>query len=359
MVSCSVLTSEKDVDDLADAWRALQARVGKVPFTDYDWAMTWWRVIGKPSGALLKVVVCYDKGQLVGILPLTVRCNHRFCILHLLGHDVYYYRSFLIDNPRYVEALWRTALTQIDYDFANIKNIHDETPERAFFERNTICLQRARIYYRPLTEKSRDEVLAHYPKSFRRKIKKVQQIIQADPTLSLRVAQGGEDTVRVIDFLVRRKQAWVKQNCKRGFFLGKNTLTFYQEMAQLAAAQGRLLLHWIEEEGVPIAADLAFTYGGVVYSHTLAYAPAKSRLLPGYSLNMAGLLWGVENGQSEFNLMEGEEDYKTYFTRETRGVNEYVHARTLAGRVYLWLYWLLRGFRALSERLRCLRPPKS
>ncbi|MGE4351886.1 MAG: hypothetical protein AB7E52_06830, partial [Bdellovibrionales bacterium] len=147
MSVCSLLTSEDDVTLLASAWRDLQQRIGLAPFTDYDWAKVWWDTIGKSAGAELYVVACHEGDRLVGVIPFTVRITRGVRILRLLGHEAYYYRNFLIEDPAYVVPMWETVLESPIYDFANIKNVHAGTVEDAFFAARAFRMDQSRVFY--------------------------------------------------------------------------------------------------------------------------------------------------------------------------------------------------------------------
>src|SRR5580704_8231017 len=120
-MNVKILTSEMQVAALADEWRQLQADVGRIPFTDYDFYDAWWRHFGKPQGKIPCVVVGRVNERLVAILPLCIWHTNHARILQTIGTDVYYLSDSLQKSPEQAKALWKTARQSRLYDFAIIE----------------------------------------------------------------------------------------------------------------------------------------------------------------------------------------------------------------------------------------------
>lgn len=345
---CTVLASEAEVESVSVAWRDLHRRIGLAPFTDYDWAMAWWTTIGRPAGAKLVVVVCHDEGRLVGVLPFTVRITHGVRILRLLGHEVYYYRNFLIENPADCALMWQTVLDLPGYDFANLKNFHEGSPDDAFMATHATILHKSRVYYCLHHGEKREDLLADRSRAFLRKYRNVLKKLDKNEGITLGSSQDDSYDPALIDFLVRRKKQWTIERNKRGVFNENHTMDFYHAITRLGARQGILIINWMCDEGKPFAVTLNFTEKNVVYGHTLAIDLAYAKYMPGIFLNMEALIWASEHGYQETNYMEGEEEYKTRFAKHHRMIHEYACARTVRGHLFFSLYRLLRLYRALK-----------
>ncbi len=348
MAVCKILTSEEDIAALATQWEALQQDVGAAPFTGYSWAMAWWRFIGKPSGAKLMIVAAYEKETLVGLLPFSIRKKHGVRILRLLGHEVYYYRNFLVKESTLLPFIWETALAQPCYDFANIKNIHQGSEEDHFFSGRAHKINEGQVFHCADLGQQRDEFMKRYSRSFRRKIRRTQKLLDTMPELELDYCRGEPVPDDVVEFLVRRKKEWTIERGKRGIFDEEDPLSFYRELINISAKEGRILLNWMRLDGEVVAATFSVIEKKVLYGHTLAFAKKAGRFAPGIFLFMEALLWASENGMSENNFMEGEEEYKTRFSKDHRVIHEYAYARTFIGRLYHALYACLRCVRRLK-----------
>lgn len=341
MVTCTVLTSEDEIQKIAAAWSDLHRRVGLTPFTDIVFAQAWWRTIGQPSGAALRVICCYDGDRLVGLLPLTIRKKAFVRVVRLLGHEAYYYRNFLAERPEYLAKMWDTAFAFTDFDLAVIKNVHAGTIEDDYFGGCAKILKASIVYHCELSGKSREEVLSSFSKRFRKKHERAEEALRADKLMESGITLEGPVSVDVIDFLVKRKKAWTIEKGKRGLFNEENPDAFYHEIVRAGLALNKLVLYWMRREGKPVAASLSFIEKGVLYGHTLAFDPSVSYLIPGLYLSTEALLWANENGFKEKNFMEGEEEYKQRFTKKGRVIHEYAFVRTLAGYIFLCLYRML------------------
>lgn len=350
MAVCKILTSEEEVAGIADAWRGLQKDIGLAPFTGYEWGMAWWHSIGKPSGAKMLVVACYEKDELVGLIPFSIRIKYGVRVLRLLGHEVYYYRNFLVKEPSLMPFIWQTVFEDKSFDFADIKNIHEDTEEKSFFDARMVKIHTSNVYYNDSLGSQRDEFMKLYSKSFRRKIRRTQKYIDDNTNLEIDYCRGEPVPEDVVDFLVRRKKEWTEERGKRGLFDESDPLTFYREIIQIAAQAGKILLYWMRLDGVVVGTVFSVIEKGTLYGHTMAFDPIASRYAPGIFMSMESLLWASENGLQENNFMEGEEEYKTRFTKISRLIHEYTYARTFAGKLYCWLYTALSFARKLKER---------
>jgi len=352
MVVCKILTSAEDIELLASGWSDLHKRLGLSPFTDYDFALAWWVMIGKPAGAKLMVAVCYEGDRLVGVLPFSIRKTGPVRILRLLGNEIYYYRNFLVESAAYVEPLWELVLKQTTFDFADIKNIHKNTPEESFFGSQAKLMGESTVFHVPLSGQPQKELLARFSRSFRRKINTTSRAIAEDSRIVVGKSFGIAISEDLIDFLVSRKKAWTIEKGKKGVFDEADPRAIYEAMVQIGATKKNMLMHWMRCDGKPVGAILSFLHRGVLYAHTLAFDPSVGYLAPGIYLNTDSLIWASENGCEEMNFMEGEEPYKQRYTKEGRIICEYAFARTPLGWCFGSAYSILRWIRKMKSALR-------
>jgi CelD/BcsL family acetyltransferase involved in cellulose biosynthesis len=349
MCQFSILTNEKDIEALAPDWQELHRRCGTVPFTDYDWIMAWWRHVGTKMGARLRVCTCHEGGKLVGVIPLCLIRKGGGRILKLAAHEAYYYRTFLGETPEIITQMWRYILSCPGYDLAEIKNVHAETAEDAFFKGCAQQIEESIVYHCENLGSSREEILAHRSSSTQRRMRKVRKEILATPTLSVNCVRDGVVPDRVIQYLLEEKKKWVEDRGKRGIFRQEGVFDFYREIVKLAAEGGKLLLFWMELEGRILAVSLNFIGGKVVYGHTLAFDRTVPRYMPGIYLKWEAIVWAAENGYEESNFMEGAEEYKTRFTNVGRLTHVYLYPRTLWGRVLSFAYRVVLKYRRIKE----------
>lgn len=351
MVLCRILSNETDIHALAADWRRLQEAVALSPYTDYDLAMLWWEHIGKPSGAALRVAVCFDNDKLVGVIPFAVRRRYGVRVLFLLGHEIYYYRNFLVAHERYVPDLWRAILNDSSYDMASLKDIHDNTPEYAFLSSIVPPFCRSFASHCELSGKTRAAFVAGCHKSLRRYIHKADRLTGAGGEIEKGSCVFEEAPDEVVEFLVERKAEWAATRKKKGIFSEKNGKPYFKELIKLTARQGKAVLFWITWKGKIAAATFSIAEKDVVYAHAVAYDPAAAKLSPGNLVTVDEIVWASENGYKETNFMEGEEPYKDALGKGKRTVSDFLWGRTGRGKAYRALFVGLTIYRRLRKRL--------
>ncbi len=352
MVSCRVLTDEKEIEALASGWRRLQARVGLSPFTDYDLAQLWWQEIGRPSGAALRVAACFDGDELVGVIPFVVHRRYGTRVLFLLGHEIYYYRNFLVADPRYVPPLWRTILDDPSYDMASLKDIHDGTAEYAFLSSLTPPFRRSFACHCELHGESREALIARYPRSLRRNVRKVGASSASGGEIELGSCLLAEPPSEIVDFLVEAKTDWALRKEKKSIFRETNGAVYFKKLVRLVACQKRAAFFWMILKGKIVATTFSIVEKNMVYAHAAAFDPVAASLSPGNVVTVEEIVWASQKGYAETNFMEGEEPYKAILGDGRRAISDFLFGRTLRGRAYRALFAGLTLYREARGRWR-------
>ncbi len=350
MVLCRILSDEAEVHALAAAWRKLQEEVGLSPFTDYDLAMLWWDRIGKPSGAALRVAVCFDADKLVGVVPFAVRRRYGTRVLFLLGHEIYYYRNFLVAHSRYAPILWQAVFNDTSYDVASLKDIHDDTTDYAFLSSIVPPFCRSFASHCELSGRRRAEIVADCPKSLRRHLRKAEGKMGVELEMDSCVFEEAPN--EVVDFLVERKAEWVAAGKKKGIFIEKNGKDYFKELIHLMAGKKKAVLFWLRWRGKIAAATFSILEKDVVYAHAVAYDPAAAKLGPGNLVTVEEIVWASEKGYKETNFMEGEEPYKDALGHGRRGVSDFLWGRTWRGKAYFGAFSFLTALRRFRKRVK-------
>ena len=69
-----VIATTEGLRSLEEQWRELHHRAGETVFQTYDWIGTWWEAVGAEFH--LRVLTCWDKSTLIGILPCFIQPLH-------------------------------------------------------------------------------------------------------------------------------------------------------------------------------------------------------------------------------------------------------------------------------------------
>lgn len=350
MLVSKVIISEAEIESLAAPWRALQAARGLAPFTGFDWIWAWWQSVGKPEGARLVIIACFDGERLAGVLPFAIALKYGARILRFAGHDVFYIRNILAENADVSRALW-TKLREIDlYDCAAIKNIHDGTPDAAVLESFALRVERNPVYFRRHEGMTRKAVFTPYTKRFRRKLYKIAEDIAKRKEFTHGVSADAAPLEEALPFLIAEKSAWCEDRHKSGIFDSPHASAFYRAMCEVGLKEESLRLFWLRQNGVLVALLLCFIGGGTLYAHTVAHHPSVRKIHPGLFLKAEAMSWACENGLHETNFMEGAEFFKVRFSSGARGTQDFLYPRTLKGRLFALAYFARQKARRLFSR---------
>ncbi len=350
MSTCHALTSEADIERLAAPWRVLQAEKGLSPFTDFDWVFAWWTSVGKPEGSSLFVVVCFEGERLKGVLPFAIAPKAGVRILRFAGHDVFYIRNLLAEDEATLEAMWRVVRDSRDYDFADIKNIHEGTAEEKILRSFASVLQREPVYYREHIGLTRRNLFEPYTKRFRRKLYKIAETLAKKPEYTFGVCEDGSFLNEAMPFLVEEKRAWCKENGKSGIFNSARVEDFYRAVSEVGIRQKSFRLFWLRKSGRLVAVLLCFVSAGTLYAHTVAHDPSVRSVHPGLFLKAEAMAWACEQGLRETNFMEGQEYFKVRFSSGERPAYEFILSRSLKGRLFAAAYRARHFLQRLRRR---------
>ncbi len=346
---CEILTSEGEINGVADAWRELQGSYGRGLLTDYEPLELWWLKLGKPEGERPFIVTCREGGELIGLLPLAIHDQRGVSVLRLAGHDVFYFPGFLARDKEVFAALWQKVRQSRAYDFAEIKNIQASSSEEEIMKSFAALWEESPLYHRGCAEAACEEPLATYKKSVRHKLRKVEQKIREDKSFSFGMASDASLTKEAMQFFLAQKRAWCREKKKKGVFDKGNVDCFYRAFCDFLASCGKLRLFWLRRDEVLRAMVLAFEDAGTLYIHALTHDPDLRAFRPGYFLCREASLWACRQGLRGTNFMEGGEGYKEEFSTGFNLVRTYVFASSLKGRLFLLALKMKRFAQSLKK----------
>jgi len=349
MLTCRALTSEAEIENLAEPWRALQTLIGLAPFTGFDWVKAWWHSLGQSEGAKPLVITCWEEGSLVGLLPFAITRKYATRVARFAGHEAFYMRNLLAKDESVTAALWAALRANDAYDFANIKNIHEGTADLTQLQTFATCMNQEPIYYRAHAGEPPEAAFAPYTKRFRSKLRKIAEEIHAKPELSFGVASDNAFLDEALPFLIDRKRAWCKKNGKHGLFDSPRVEAFYRAMCDVAAQEKLLQVFWLRKKEALISVLLCFVFKGTLYAHTVAHDPSARPLKPGLFLKAEAVRWACANDLQETNFMEGQEYFKRRFASAARLASEFGYARTLKGKLFFFAFRTRQKLRRLTH----------
>lgn len=95
-------------------------------------------------------------------------------------------------------------------------------------------------------------------------------------------------------------------------------ISFHDEWSKLALERGWLQLHVLWLDGVPAASAYGLKYGDVFYLYQAGYDPAFGKYSVGLAMLGLTIKSAMEAGMREYDLLHGNESYKSLWTSEAR-----------------------------------------
>lgn len=118
-------------------------------------------------------------------------------------------------------------------------------------------------------------------------------------------------------------------------FDGDCFVDFNREFAALALANGWLRLYLLRVGGQVIAVDYNFLYRGVFSNYKKGFDLAWERYSPGQIMQAYLIRKAIEDGATEFDMLQGPHPYKYSWTAQERVDGHPVVSSDLPGHVYL------------------------
>jgi CelD/BcsL family acetyltransferase involved in cellulose biosynthesis len=321
-----VLTEIGDVQALATEWRPLAEQRGNA-FVTPEWFLAWLRLCGQGWEPRVTEIRTPD-GTLRGILPLVAsgaggRHVLRSCPVGDLFHPAAQARdeevvaaaaapavasrrrgprSLLLENVDAGGAWWRALAEASPAPLATVERAESVLPSVE------------------LAGLSWEEYLAGRSRQLRSQLGRKLRSLRREHEVQFRRTQRPGEVRTDLETLFRLHDArWAERR-------GNSTLAdaalreFHLEFATAALERGWLRLCVMEVDGEPIAALYGWLIGGRWSYYQAGFDPAWSRHSPGFLLLAETIREAIEEGASEYDMLLGEEGFKSRFATSSRSV---------------------------------------
>ena len=100
---------------------------------------------------------------------------------------------------------------------------------------------------------------------------------------------------------------------ERGCFASMRWASFHTDMARQLLHRGQLRLSWLELDGTPVAAEYQLSNGDTTFAYQGGLDPDRLDEQPGRLSLFRCIEQAIQDGQTNFDLMRGDEEYKLKF----------------------------------------------
>lgn len=319
-------TSPAEIAPWSAAWNAL---AGDVPFRRWEWYATWLRHYGD-HGELRVLAALDGDGSPLAIAPwYRARCPVRGRVLRCLGDGEVCsdYQTILCRPGNEAEAGQACAAWLAehagDWDLLELAGVEAaDLPLRCLLEglaiRGHAVLRSPTLScWRLRLPESWEAYEALLSKSHRKQVRRLRSRVLETDRSRLLTAVDPESLDRGFAVLVElHRRRWEAQGLP-GAFASPRFLAFHREMSRVWLQREMLRLHWLEVDGVPVAAEYHVAGGRTVYGYQAGVDPQQMDCEPGSLAAVATLKLAIENGFEHFDFLRGDEPYKAHWRAES------------------------------------------
>ncbi|QRI64337.1 GNAT family N-acetyltransferase [Shinella sp. PSBB067] len=361
-----VLRDLAAMEDVADAWRALDARAADplTYFQSFDWCHRWIATYGGPH-CRPEIHTLWQGGRLVAVWPLMLS-GGRLKRLEPLSTPHCQYANMLVD-PALGQPLARRLIADLagaGFDLALIEGVPEGSALAALFgntaplaaRRNTASMLDLTAFASP------DSYLQRLSKTQRRNRNRRRNALARHGELSFEVLfPGDKGFEEAIALFLRHKRHWLRETARRGHAIA--SADFDRFLGALPGDRDALsgACFFLLKAGDRMAAgELGFLHHGHYYAYLGAFDWELRDASPGKTQMDMTVCWLIGEGVKTYDLLGHPTDYKESWSNRTTVLETYALPANLAGRAYidLWTVRLRPGlqklYRSLPHQLRRL-----
>lgn len=339
------------------------------PMRSPEWLLGWWEQYATPADSLHIILVFDSEKNLVGLAPLYQQqvssnktlqglgardnCSHHLDWLSIAGWETRVGAAVarhLFQDPQ----SWKKLLLEaVDADATAIHATLNHLTGHG-------CLGHQRQInsgWKINLPDCWDDYLQMLSASLRKRCRKLQRQFFDSGKIRVHMVEREVDLREGFEVLLKLHAArWGNARQPLGVFSDPKFRSFHETVAKALLADRKLRLAWLEREGKPIAVEYQFFDADAVYAYQAGIDLAAHECEPGKLSMMAAIRFAIERGCRSFDLLGGDEPYKTHWRAEPVARHDLrVWRRSLSG--YLeWLLW--HAYTMVAGRLKAHLPER-
>ncbi len=339
-------------EDLKDTWNSILLKsIDDNIFSTWEWLSSWWRHFG--GGRKLRILLILDNDKIVAIAPLSWS---KYNILHFgnltkiefIGSPQSDYNNFIL-TERETECL-KLFLNYIneqyeDWDCLELSDISENTVSvkllRKIFTKRLVGgrLEERVSFLCPWmnlpdsTEIFMSRLSGNMRRNLRRRMRKLSEKYQVE----VKTHNGFNSLEEAMNaFYNLHQKRWETQGF-RGVFSEKKLRDFHLDVARRFAENGWLSLYFLTANDEPIAAIYSFDYKQKKYEYLTGFDPEYSRYGVANLIRRHAAEDCIRRGLKEYDLMRGDEPYKSSWnTKNRKNLELRLIRKGLFARMYDW-----------------------
>jgi len=350
---------------LKNRWNdCLNESLDNYVFSTWEWLSAWWKHFGERKRLIILLIE--DKNKIFAIAPF-VYSSHNFLgfgnlkNISFLGSPQSDYATFILKEKKvkFLELFFDYLNAHIDWDYLDLQNIPESTASADLLREISLKKQFKHweesesdlCPYLPLPN-SMDVLMNGLGRSMRRNLRRYLRKLKEKYRVELKkYNEIGSVKEAMKTFICLHQNRW-KSKGELGAFNNPSFRNFHIDVAKCFAEKGWLGLYFLTANDEPISAEYNFEYNQKSYNYLPGWDDEYSQYRIGSLTQMHIIENCIRKGLKEYDMMRGNEPYKSEWTTLARKNLEvrFVRKGTFP-RIYNWLIQKKR-FDNLFSKLR-------
>jgi CelD/BcsL family acetyltransferase involved in cellulose biosynthesis len=309
-------------------WRDL-ALASRNIFGTPEFLTLWWRHAGTGTALQLSALRAAD-GSTAAVVPLYVQRRGPVRLARFLGHGPgdelgpVHRRS---DAAAVGAALRAHLAGRRDWDVLLAEHLPGESDWPALLGGELVRREGSPVLQ--VDGRTWEEILASRSANFRQQVRRHARGLRSRHDVDIRLTTSAGSIDGDLDELFRLHRArWGRESRFPGPWEA-----FYREFVHVAFERGWLRLWTMRVDGTVAASWLGFRFGGAECYYQAGRDPALEDARVGFVLLCHTVEAAIDDGVDEYRFLRGDEAFKARFATEDQGIDTFVVARGVVGRM--------------------------
>ena len=310
MPSVRIESGEGQFAELRARWQDLVSHSNTAtPFQTWEWQSLWWKHFG---GIKKPIFLVIEEGKdLIALWPL-MRSRAVWRKLRPMGVGPSDYLHPLIQTgaeQRISRLIWEALGEVKGIDLIDIHQLRETNAlaQIASQDLDVQILEQSKCLVLDLPE-TFDAYLSMLGKSLRYDVRRLEKSLFQSGKATVETAKVDqvEDSMNI--FFHQHRKRWHRRGLP-GAFLGRS-VAFHTEWTRVAAERGWLRLSTLRLDNQPVGSIYAMALGKTSYYYQAGFDSAHRAISPGTLLVAHTIQRAINDGQTAFDFMRGDEGYK-------------------------------------------------
>lgn len=337
-IAFTTVTDSAGFQRLEPEWRMLHAKAPPSRFfQSFDWCWRAWECVASGLGRRLCILIGRSEERVVLIWPLMIAG----CYLRVLGTDLFEFHDMLVEPGEWRELWLEAAFRQLHHlggEALLLRELRADSELAQFLRHSrrrrwTRSVLRTRILHldrypdwNAYVASLSKQLMADQRRQWRR-------LAQLSSPARFELVQPWGDKLELIRWIIARKVEWLHaRRSSESLFETDRYRTFLEIAAEDFHHQAKTFVFRLTSGDDILSALLGFENEGYFIFFMFSYNAAWSRFSPSRLILERTIEWCRENGMHSFDMLIGEEDYKSVWADDEMRVEDHLIPLTLQGR---------------------------